>query len=99
MPIDSWDSKKLQGGFFFKLKWILRRLYGFNKKKYHATAICTPSFTQVYYHFCQSDVGKAFVVKYDMSIGMEFEQISQIFKKLIDIEKKYANIHRDLRLS
>ena len=34
-----------------------------------------------------------------MSKGMEFEQISQIFKKLIDIEKKYANIHRDLRLS
>ena len=55
-------------------------------KTYHATAICTPSFPQVYNHFCQNDVGKAFVVKYDMSKGMEFEQISQIFKKRINIE-------------
>ena len=33
-----------------------------------------------------------------MSKGMEFEQIPQIYKKRIDIEKN-ANIHRDLRLT
>ena len=83
---------------FFQAKMNFTEIIRFSWKKYHATAICTPSITQVYNHFCQNDVGKAFVVRYDMSMGMEFEQIPQICKKRIDIEKN-ANIHRDLRLT